>query len=167
MTLRTFVLCLPLLGASTAAAADPFRDFLFTPGKDRLQLQLATYVHYNDSDDYEGPPIYGGVQVNKASGWLYGLGLFNNSYGQFTQYLYFGRRIDVYRFGDYTAHGTLTGGLGHGYRGEHEDSLPVRIGDIGLVILPAVGVHWDRWSTDLVILYGEGLMFNVGFELGD
>ncbi len=148
-------------------AGDSRGSFLFRPGEDRLQLQLATYLHYEDSDDYAGPPIYGGAEIRKRSGWLYGLGLFNNSYDQFSQYLYFGRQFDIYQFQDLSLHLKMSGGIAHGYHGEHEDALPMRIGDIGPVIIPAVGVNRGQWSTDLVFLVDEALMFNVGYELGD
>ena len=153
-----------LLAGPAGAAA---MDLLFTPGEDRLQLQLASYTHYEAGDDYAGPPIYGGVEVGKSGGWFYGLGLFNNSYGQFSQYLYVGRQFDLYRLADKTFHLKLSGGALHGYHDEHEDSLPVTIGDIGPVIIPSLGMSVGRWSFDLVFLVDEALMFNLGFDLLD
>jgi hypothetical protein len=156
-----------LSGASVAVSASP-ADVLFTPGADKLQLQLASYTHYTSSDDYEGPPIYGGVEVLKANNWFYGIGLFNNSYSQFSQYLYVGRRFDLYRVNDdMQLHLKLSGGALHGYHGKHEDSLPVRIGDIGPVIIPSLGMHFRRWTFDLVFLVDEALMFNLGFNIID
>lgn len=159
---RKFALA-ALLPAAAAAAPT---DFLFKPGADKLELQFASYTHYKDADDYEGPPVYGGAEVRKPAGWFYGLGLFNNSYGQFSQYLYAGRQFDFYRISERTSlHLKLSGGVIHGYHDEHEDSLPVRIGDIGPVIIPSLGLDMDRWSFDLVFLVDEALMFNVGFDI--
>jgi len=155
-----------LFGASAAAAASP-ADLLFKPGADKLQLQLASYTHYKSSDDYEGPPIYGGAEVMKANNWFYGVGLFNNSYSQFSQYLYVGHRFDLYQTDDMTLHLKLSAGALHGYHDEHEDSLPVTVGDIGPVIIPSLGVHFGRWSFDLVFLVDEAMMFNLGFNVID
>ncbi len=159
---------LALMSLLPAAASAAPTDVLFKPGTDKLELQLASYTHYTDSDDYEGPPIYGGAEVKKPGGWFYGLGLFNNSYGQFSQYLYFGRQFDFYRIDEQTGlHLKLSGGLIHGYHDEHEDSLPVTIGDIGPVIIPSLGIDMGRWSFDLVFLVDEALMFNFGFDIMD
>lgn len=163
--------CRRLLAAASISMVLPAgaapTDLLFTPGKDRLQLQLASYTHYESGDDYTGPPIYGGVEVRKSGGWFYGVGLFNNSYGQFSQYLYLGRQFDLYRVQDKTFHLKLSGGALHGYHDEHEDSLPVTIGDIGPVIIPSLGMNVGRWSFDFVFLVDEALMFNLGFDLLD
>jgi len=167
LVMSGFVATSTLFGASATVCASP-GDVLFTPGADKLQLQLASYTHYKSSDDYEGPPIYGGVEVLKANNWFYGVGLFNNSYSQFSQYLYVGRRFDLYRVNDdMTLHLKLSGGALHGYHDEHEDSLPVTIGDIGPVIIPSVGMHFGRWTFDLVFLVDEALMFNLGFNVID
>lgn len=156
-----------LLSTTMVAAGDSLGDLFFKTGEDKVQLQLATYVHYKSSDDYEGPPIYGAAEVHKSSGWLYGLGLFNNSYDQFSQYLYVGRQFNLYQFDDKLLHFKVSAGAMHGYHDEHEDTLPWRIGDIGPVIIPAVGIQTGRWSMDLVFLVDEALMFNFGFELND
>lgn len=154
-----------LLMSLSAAADTAVTDFLFKPGADKLQLQLASYTHYESSDDYAGPPIYGGLEVRKPAGWFYGIGLFNNSYGQFSQYLYAGHQFDLYSAGDRNFHLKVSGGALHGYHDPHEDALPVRFGDIGPVIIPSVGMSVGRWAFDLVFLVDEALMFNVGFDL--
>lgn len=165
-TRHLVLFALAALLPATALAAPT--DFLFKPGTDKLELQLASYTHYKDSADYEGPPIYGGAEVEKPGGWFYGLGLFNNSYGQFSQYLYAGKQFDLYRLDNRTGlHLKLSGGFIHGYHDEQEDSLPVTIGDIGPVIIPSLGIDMGRWSFDLVFLVDEALMFNFGFDVLD
>lgn len=122
------------------------------------------YLHYKDDDKYEGPPLFLGIEYYRGDRWLAGASVFQNSYGQFSQYLYFGktfRPLDRYPY----LHIKLTGGIIHGYGGEHHDTLPVRWGDSwGLGAIPTVGYKKDRFGFDFAFLKASGLMFLMGYH---
>ncbi|MDH3317475.1 MAG: sn-glycerol-3-phosphate transporter [Gammaproteobacteria bacterium] len=151
--------------ASWTLAADDSGNFLFND-EDRINLQIGGYVHYSPSDEHKGPPVYFGAEVQKPSRWIYGLGLFNNSFGQFSQYLYLGKQFNLTKVHE-KLHIKLTGGIVYGYRGEHQDDIPVNFGNFAPLIIPSVGVHNDRWSADLVFLGTAALMLNIGYTISD
>jgi hypothetical protein len=151
--------------ASWVAAAEDSDNFFFSE-EDRIYIQFATYAHFSPSDEHEGPALYFGAEVQKPSRWLYGLGLFNNSFGQFSQYLYFGKQYNLTQVHQ-NLHIKLSGGIVHGYKDEHRDDLPITFGDFAPFIVPAIGVHDDHWSADLVLLGTKAFMINIGFAILD
>ena len=146
-------------------AAEDSGNFFFSE-KDRIYFQLATYAHFSSSDEHQGPALYFGAEVQKPSQRLYGLGLFNNSFGQFSQYLYFGKQYNLPRVHQ-NLHFKLTAGIVHGYKEEHRDDLPITFGDFAPFITPSIGLHDDHWSADLVLLGIRAVMVNIGFVISD
>lgn len=122
------------------------------------------YLHYRDDEEYEGPPLFFGIEYYRDERWLAGASVFQNSYGQFSQYLYFGktfRPLDRYPY----LHIKLTGGVIHGYGGKHHDTLPVRWGDSwGLGVIPTIGYKKDRFGFDFAFLKASGLLFLMGYH---
>jgi len=57
--------------------------------------------------------------------WVFGLGIFDNSFGQKSEYLYAGYKWDL--FGSKLFYFKLTGGLLHGYKGEYKDKIPLKV----------------------------------------
>ncbi len=106
--------------APTAESAEPAKWNWF--------MQAGGYVHFSDDEDYEGPPWFAGVEYQKTEAkWSVGLSLFNNSFGQFTQYVYLGK--SWYPSSKYPGFRIkLTGGIAHGYEGEHHKIFPIRWG---------------------------------------
>ncbi|MCB1859845.1 MAG: hypothetical protein KDI63_16340 [Gammaproteobacteria bacterium] len=133
---------------------------------DKLHGQLGSYIHYSPSDDHEGPPIVGNLEVNKANDWLYGLSLFNNSFGQFSQYLYFGKKWRLPKIHQYF-HVKLTGGVVHGYKGEFEDKVEFNHNGFAPAIIPSIGFKKDRFALDMIFLGDAALMLAVGYDLID
>ena len=135
---------------------------------DKLHLQFGAYTHFggDDNEDYEGPPIVGNFELNKESNWLFGLTLFNNSFGQFSQYLYVGKKWQLPKLYEHL-HVKLTGGLLHGYVDEYEDKVPFNNNGFSPGIVPSVGVKKGRWAFDMMALGGAGLLFAVGYDIVD
>ena len=127
-------------------------------------VQAGAYVHLDHNDDYSGAPLFGGIEHHRMDDWFGGLSVFNNSYGQFTQYLYLGKKLHPWKSHP-EARIKLSNGIAHGYRGEHHDTLPIRWGGSwGLAFVPAIGYQKDRVGYDVVILKASGLLFLVGYE---
>ena len=108
-----------------------------------LHGQFGAYVHYSSSDDHEGPPILGNLEINSPDDWLFGLSLFNNSFGQFSQYLYAGKKWRLPGV-QKNLHVELTGGVVHGYDDEFEDKIPFNSNGWGVGITPSIGFKKDR-----------------------
>ena len=156
------VLCLVTvlsLVAPAAVSADGVQDV-----KSSWYFQAGGYMHYSDKDEYEGPPWFAGVEYKKSRNRVIGFSVFNNSYGQFTQYAYLGKSF--YPSDRYPGFRVkLTAGVAHGYGGEHHKTLPIRWGDSwGLGIIPGIGYQWDALGVDVAVLSASGLLFLVGYE---
>jgi len=123
----------PPLDAADAAS-------FFWDDNSKLHGQFGAYAHYGSSDDYEGPPILVNLEVNRESNWIYGLSLFNNSFGQFSQYLYLGKKWQLPKIQKYL-HVKLTGGVVHGYKDEFEDKLAFNSNGFAPGIVPSIGTR--------------------------
>lgn len=127
-------------------------------------VQAGAYVHYSHNDDYSGAPLFASMEYHGTDNWFGGLSAFNNSYDQFTQYLYLGKKLHPWNSHP-EVRIKLSAGVAHGYQGEHHDTLPIRWGrSWGLAFIPAIGYQKDRVGYDLVILEASGLLFLVGYE---
>ena len=131
---------------------------------DSAYLQVGVGMHWSGGDDYEGAPVLGGLEVAHDDRHLFGISLFNNSFGQFSQYYYYGYKWPL-KFIAQSAYFRLTGGLIYGYVGEYEDKLALNYGGWAPVIIPSLGWRHERLGFDVVVLGDAGLMFLVGYEI--
>lgn len=111
---------------------------------DRLYLQAGTYVHYHSDDDFAGNRLFASLEAIKSSDWLYGLAVFNNSFGQFSQYLY--------------------GGMLHGYKGDYRDRVPLNDLGVSPAVIPGIGYQEGRFGADAYLLGFSGVLFTVGMD---
>ena len=133
-------------------------------GKDHLYLQLGSYFHYTYSSDHTDKPIFTSIESVNADSTLYGLALFNNSFDQFSQYLYAGKSWNYH--GDWQGfHTKLTVGLIHGYRGKYKHKIPLNSLGIAPAIIPGIGYNNGRYGADVIMLGLSGLLFTVGMDL--
>lgn len=88
-----------------------------------------------------------------------GFAAFDNSFGQFSQYVWFGQEWDWAKFAGGDAFVTVTAGLLHGYRDQHRDKIPFNSAGIAPVIIPSVGVRWGRFSLQATVLGTNGFLF--------
>ena len=131
---------------------------------DHLYLQGGTYFHFNDDDDYEGTSALVSLEAVKANDWLYGLSLFDNSFGEFSQYLYGGKSWNYH--GKWEGfHTKLTAGLIHGYTDTFKDGNPLGGLDIVPAIVPGVGYKKGKFGGDIILLGTSALLFTVGMDL--
>jgi len=151
-------LCLILLCPLVSHAEQQWYDY------DRLYIQAGTYTHYTSSSEHSGPNVLISIEAVKSNDWLYGLALFDNSFGQFSQYAYLGKSWNYHGLfeGFYTK---MTVGLIHGYRGEFKDKIPLNELGIAPAIIPSLGYKNGRYGADVIMLGLAGLLFTVGMEL--
>jgi len=155
------------LGEAWASKADwnapePWRT-------DHWYFQTAFYTWHFHPDDNHKQSIaldssYVFDQRWLGGQWLVGLGLFTNSFGQFSQYLYGGlkwRPIQEHQ----PFYVKLSAGVVHGYSGEYQDKIPFNSSGFAPVIIPSVGYCWVRYCTEAVLLGGNGMLFMVGMSV--
>ena len=136
----------------------------YIPKNDDLYLWAGTYTHFNNKDTYSGGAWLVSLEVIKPNNHLYGLALFNNSFDQFSQYLFYGKMFNL----DSTYPGLraqLTAGLIHGYKGEYKDNLLFneQLG-VAPVIVPGIGYQKNQWGVDLFLLGKQGVLLGVGYQ---
>lgn len=162
------ILLLSVVGLSTPAAAgerDPdarsWRDWLA-----HRYLHAGFGTHWSDSDDHEGTPWLVGLELSPDDRRIAGISLFNNSFGQFSQYYYYGYKWRLTRINE-ALEVKLSGGLIYGYVDEFEDRLDPNWNGWSPAIIPSVGWRQRGWGFDVAVLGTAGLMFLVGTDLGD
>ncbi len=126
-----------------------------------LYAQVGAYGHYSDDEDFDGAPLMLTVEIRNSRNRLYGLSLFNNSFGQFSQFAYVGWEYPLPKLHRY-ARAKLAVGLVHGYRDEFEGELPLSFGNFAPGLVPAIGFKKDGLGVDLVVLSNAALMIAVG-----
>ena len=84
-----FTVCLAaLIPFTTQAEEEHWYNY------DHLYFEAGTYIHYDPDEDHAGNRLFTSLEAVKANDWIYGLALFNNSFDQFSQYLYGGKSWD-------------------------------------------------------------------------
>ena len=121
---------------------------------DTWQLQTTLYTkHYHDDGTLNNHQNLVELEYHRDDNYLIGAALFNNSYSQFSQYVYVGkiwRPVDHFQY----LHIKLTGGLLHGYRDEHKDAIPLNGKGIAPAIVPAIGLS-NKHLVSEVVLFGK------------
>ena len=165
MKLHTYLsmlgLSLTIAYLSTAAAQETGDD---APITHTLYVQGGSYIHFDDDDDdYTGNRLFVSAELIRSDQWLYGLALFNNSFDQFSQYLYGGYQFefeDTFK----NFHAKVTVGIIHGYKDEFQDKIPYNSSGYAPAIIPSVGWKKDKLGVDVILLGTAGLLFTVGYD---
>jgi hypothetical protein len=93
----------------------------------------------------------------------FGLALFNNSFGQFSQYLYWGQVWNIRPLGGGELFGKFTVGLLNGYKPPYDDKIPFNKAGIAPAIVPSIGYRYDKVSGEVALLGFNGLLFAVSY----
>ncbi|MCP3668488.1 MAG: hypothetical protein GY696_39400 [Gammaproteobacteria bacterium] len=157
------IICISLMAIGTLLSPTTYAE----EEKERTYLQLGSYIHFNDSEDHTEKPFLASIERHKPNRWFYGLALFNNSFDQFSQYIYVGKTFKTDNETLKNWHLKLSGGLVHGYKDEYQDKIPFNDYGVAPAIIPTLGYKKEesRWGADLIVLGGAGLLFSVGYDL--
>ena len=131
--------------------------------RDGAYLQLGGYIHFTDREDHDGLPVLLAVSRLKPKGYFYGLALFNNSFGQFSQFLYIGR-VFQWQWLPEDLRFKLALGVVHGYRDEFEDELPFTYKGYSPGLIPSIIFMRNRIGFELSLLSNAGLAVTVGYK---
>jgi len=147
--------------ASQAAAWDapePWRT-------DRFYLETSVYTrhfHYDAAHDDHQNLILG--EWNITEQWLVGASVFDNSFGQTSQYVYGG-----YRFRPFESlqplYFKVSAGLVHGYTGQYQHKIPLNNSGVAPVMVPSVGYCINRFCSELVIFGTAGALVTFGVTI--
>ena len=144
--------------ASAWDAPEPWRT-------DRFYLETSLYTthfHYDPAHDDHQHLILG--EWNITEQWLVGASVFDNSFGQASQYVYGG-----YRFRPFKTlqpfYFKVSAGLVHGYTGQYQHKIPLNSSGIAPVIVPSVGYCLNRFCSELVIFGTAGALVTFGVTI--
>jgi hypothetical protein len=99
-------------------------------------------VHWDSDPDHVNNQRLLGGELYFRNGWLAGFAMFDNSFGQPSQFAYMG--YDWALFGSKYWYLKLMGGLLHGYKEPYEDKIPLNGLGVAPAILPAVGFRYKH-----------------------
>ncbi len=153
----------PAAESSPWSAREPWRTDRFY-----LQTSVATR-HFSPSPDHVNNQklVNAEWRFNSfaASGqWLAGAALFDNSFGQSSQYVYGGWLVRPFE-GLQPLYFKITAGALHGYKGQYKDKIPFNSSGVAPAILPSMGYCFNRVCSELVLFGGAGMMLTLGVTL--
>jgi hypothetical protein len=124
-------------------------------------VQASVYnVHYRPSREHLRYSPLVAVEYVHGEDRLAGVALFRNSFGQFSQLAYLGRRYDI---GDTPFYGKWVAGVLHGYRGRYQHKVPYNHRGFSPALLPGVGYRYRAWQVETQFFWTNGLMVTAGF----
>ena len=153
-------------GAAPAPASGRNADTWLRDG-DRIYVGFSPYTeHFRHNPEYTKHTylVDLGIQSNYDRVWgsdatLFGLALFKNSYGQPSQYIYWGQQWDIKPW----LYAKVTAGLLHGYKGKYKNNIPFNGAGVAPAIIPSVGLRYGNFRVEGIVLGFSALMFNVGY----
>lgn len=160
-----------LAGASVSAHA----QWLAPGDQFRLSYGPAAY-HFTPSDEHAeyNHMVSGELLSRRWTLWdadrsIIGLALLDNSFGQFSQYAYFGQEWDLRQLWGGHVYANVTVGLLHGYKEPYQDKIPFNELGIAPAIVPTIGWRYSRFNVAVSLLGTNGLLVSIGwlFDLQD
>ncbi len=127
-------------------------------------VQTSVYTkHFDPDPDHVNNQKLLGAEAWFANGWIAGGAMFDNSFGQDSQYLYVGYSWPL--LGSEYWYFKLTGGLLHGYEEPYEDKIPFNGLGIAPAAIPALGFKYKYFVAEAnlgglaVITFTAGVRF--------
>jgi hypothetical protein len=125
------------------------------------KLQTSIYTKHWDPDPaHVNHQKLLGLEAVCENDWLFGAAFFDNSFGQSSQFVYFGKswRLFDSRFW----YVKLMGGLLHGYEEPYEDKIPLNGLGIAPAILPSLGFRYKRVFVETNIAGTAAMTITAG-----
>ncbi len=153
----------PLFEVDPWDAPEPWRT-------DRFYFQFAYYtIHFHYDPDHQQSYLFDAEYHFKETWlggqWIAGVALFQNSFGQFSQYVFGGlvwRPIED----NQPFYVKLTAGPLHGYSGEYQDKVPLNSSGVAPAIIPGVGYCVQkRYCAEFVLLGANAALLTVGMTV--
>ena len=117
--------------------------------------------HYDPDPDHVNDQNMLGFESETGLNRVWGLAIFDNSFGQESQYLYLGQKWRA--FDSDRWYYKLTGGLLHGYKEPYEDKIPFNDLGVAPAIIPGLGYRNKSFFAEFSQLGLAAGMVTVGF----
>ena len=118
--------------------------------------------HYDPDPDHVDDRNMLGFEFQMRDSSLWGLAMFDNSFGQDSQYLYVGRTYRAFQSDHW--YYKLTGGLLHGYKEPHDDKIPFNDLGVAPAIIPAIGFRHKSYFAEFSQLGLAAGMITAGIS---
>lgn len=143
---------------TTETPAEPWRT-------DRFYLETSLYTHHFHSD-----PAHVNNQKlilgewNITEQWLVGASVFDNSFGQRSEYVYGGWRYRPFeRVQPFYL--KVSAGLVRGYKDAYRDKIPFNHSGVAPVVIPSIGYCFGRVCSEMVVFGGAGMLWTLGVTI--
>jgi hypothetical protein len=136
----------------------------WTSGWDFRQSYLYSSLytkHYDPDPDHVNNQNMLGLEGQTKDSRVMGLSIFDNSFGQKSEYLYVGKKW--YRFSSEKWYTKLTGGLIHGYKDEYQDKIPLNDLGVAPALVPTLGYQNKSIVVEFNQLGLAAAMITAGF----
>lgn len=117
--------------------------------------------HYDPDPDHVNDQNMLGFESETGRNRVWGLAIFDNSFGQESQYLYLGQKWRAFESDRW--YYKLTGGLLHGYKEPYEDKIPFNDLGVAPAIIPGLGYRYKSFFAEFSQLGLAAGMVTVGF----
>ena len=155
---------LPLLVAFSQAQADTdgsYLDLFQGSAVEQRSFYASLYTaHYDPDPNHNNNQQMLGLEIELRGNRLWGFAMFDNSFGQESQYLYIGKKWRVFESDRW--YFKLTGGLLHGYKEPYDDKIPLNNLGVAPAAIPALGYHHKSFFVEFVQLGFSAGMINIG-----
>ena len=156
------------MGAMSATSADGRNADTWLRDGDSFAVQYGFYTkHRSYSPEHVDRNQLVNLEIlsNYDRVWggdktLFGVAIFKNSFGQPSQWLYWGQQWD---FNPYV-YAKVTAGLLHGYKGKYRDKIPFNKAGVAPGIIPSIGLRYKGVTFETILLGTNALMFAVGYQ---
>ncbi len=136
---------------------------------DQFYFQFAYYTwHFHYDADHKQSYMFDAEYHYRETWlggqWIMGVALFQNSFGQFSQYVFAGlqwRPIEDHQ----PFYVKVTVGPLHGYSGQYKNKVPFNNYGVAPAIIPSVGYCVQRYCGEFVLLGAAGALFTIGVTL--
>lgn len=156
------VACCWLPCAATGTAAD---NGVQPQDRAGWEVMLSPYAyHFRHSSAHRSVFLLG-LEKYRSDHWLWGIGVFSNSFGQPAAYAYGGYQWNGL-LGEPRLYAKLTAGIMYGYVGEHKNKVPFNHGGWSPVVVPAIGYRINaQHALQVSALGSAGLLFSYQYRL--
>ena len=112
------------------------------------KVQTSIYTkHFDPDPEHNNHQNMLALEALLPDGWLVGAAVFDNSFDQPSQLAYAGK---YWRLGESRVwYLKLSGGLLHGYKDPYENKIPLNGLGVAPVIIPALGMQYGPWVTEM------------------
>ena len=163
IVIRIFVTMMLLAAffSSQSEASEPNLWLLKGSEIEKRYLFTSLYTrHYDPEPDHNNNQNMLGFENETENQRLWGFAMFDNSFGQESQYLYLGKKWRA--FDSDRWYYKLTGGLLHGYKEPYEDKIPFNDLGVAPAIIPSLGYRNKSFFAEFVQLGLSAGMVTVG-----